>query len=93
MKKIISTLGTEILFNLSSSRKLTISPTEPIEVTDEEFKILDSRLGGQIKTVDGVFKSEIKEIIKEKKNAAKVAKNDEVISEEKVSEEKTEEKI
>lgn len=51
MKQIISTTGAKILFNLSRDRKLIIDPVIPIEVTIPEFKILDSRLGAQLREV------------------------------------------
>lgn len=52
MIKIISTTGHEILFNLSGSRKLTITPTVAVKVSEEELVILQNRLGHQIKVTD-----------------------------------------
>lgn len=51
MKYVISTTGSEIKFNLTAARKLVIETKIPIEVTDEEFIILDKRLGAQIKSI------------------------------------------
>lgn len=51
MKKILSTTGEPIEFAITSDRKVTIDPVEPIEVSEEDFAILDSRLGAQISVV------------------------------------------
>lgn len=48
MKYITSTTGKKILFNLTSEKKLVIDTVVPIQLAEEEFKILKSRLGGQI---------------------------------------------
>ncbi len=55
MNNIISTTGKEIEFSLSSTRKITISSENPIEVTNAELTILKDRLGAQITTIDGVI--------------------------------------
>lgn len=51
MKYIISKTGEPINFNLTSSRKLIIDTVSPIQVTDEEFIVLNNRLGHQISEV------------------------------------------
>lgn len=52
MKYIISTTGSEIEFKLNAERLLTIERVIPMEVTDEEYIILEKRLGSQIQLVD-----------------------------------------
>lgn len=53
MKKyIISTTGSNIEFRLNAERLLIIESVIPIEVTEEEFVILQKRLGAQIRLVD-----------------------------------------
>lgn len=51
MKYIISTLKTSFRFNISGTRKLLIDTKNPIAVSNEEFVILEKRLGNQIKVV------------------------------------------
>lgn len=51
MKYIVSNLKEPIHFALSGTRKLVIETEIPIQVDDIEFKILQKRLGSQIKTV------------------------------------------
>lgn len=53
MIKIISTTGSEITFSLSGSRKVVISPTVPVKVSELELRLLRSRIGNSIQTVDG----------------------------------------
>lgn len=48
MKYITSTTGDKIKFNLTTERKLLIDTIVPIEVSEEEFTSLKSRLGNQI---------------------------------------------
>lgn len=52
MKYILSTLEKDITFPLSGTRTVLISSTNPIDVSDEEFNMLHSRLGSQIKEVE-----------------------------------------
>lgn len=58
MKKILSTTGEPIEFAITSDRKVTIDPVEPIEVSEEDFAILDARLGAQISVVPEEEKEE-----------------------------------
>ena len=51
MKYIVSNLKEPIHFALSGTRNLVIETEIPIQVDDIEFKILQKRLGSQIKTV------------------------------------------
>ena len=51
MKYIISQTSEPIKFNLTSSRNLIIDTIVPIQVTDEEYIVLQSRLGNQISVV------------------------------------------
>lgn len=52
MKYIISTTGSNIEFKLNAERLLVIESVIPLEVTDQEFVILQDRLGSQIKLVE-----------------------------------------
>lgn len=52
MIKIISTTGSEITFNLSGSRKVVISPTIPVRVSELELRLLKSRIGNSIQKVE-----------------------------------------
>ena len=51
MKYIKSSTGSNIVFKLSGKKTVTIEPTIPLEVSDEEFKILNTRLGTQLSLV------------------------------------------
>ena len=51
-KYIISTTGSQIEFNLSSTRKVVLDPIVPTEVSEIEFTLLYSRLGSSIREVD-----------------------------------------
>lgn len=51
MKYIISKTEEPIKFNLTSSRSVVIDTVVPIQVTDEEFIVLEGRLGAQIESV------------------------------------------
>ena len=51
MKYIISRTEEPIKFNLTSSRSVVIDTIVPIQVTDEEYIVLESRLGSQISSV------------------------------------------
>jgi len=59
-KYIVSTTGSKISFNLSSTRTLVIDPIVPTQVEEMEFRVLESRLGSQIKSI-GVNTSTKKE--------------------------------
>lgn len=52
MKYILSNTGEEISFNLSGTKKFVFGLDIPVKVNSEDFEILKSRLGNQIKTVE-----------------------------------------
>lgn len=51
MKKILSTTGAPIEFAITGDRKVIIDTVDPIEVSNEDFAIIDSRLGSQVSVV------------------------------------------
>ena len=67
MKNIISTTGSKINFVLNQNRSFVFDPTSPIEVTEEEFTVLNKRLGSQLRTIES-------KIAEEKIAEAKIAK-------------------
>lgn len=52
MKYIVSTLGQSIDFKLATERNIVIDTEVPIAVSEEEYLVLESRLGSQIKVVE-----------------------------------------
>lgn len=51
MKHITSTTGSKIHFNLNRARNLVIDTIVPIEVSEDELKVLNDRLGFQVRVV------------------------------------------
>ena len=57
MKYILSTTGEKISFMLDKEHKFIFDTIIPTEVTDEQFIVLNKRLGVQLKCVDAKITS------------------------------------